>query len=143
MTWRIGELLVQKKLISWNQLQEALSEQEKTKELTGQILIRKGYISENLFFKTLADQYEMRFIQLDKVHINPAAVNLIPGSLAKKYKIMPVEINGDALIIATGSPLNTWPQNEIKQLTGLQEIRSVLCLPSEVEETINTYYENE
>ena len=42
MNWRIGELLVRKKLISWEQLEEALDEQQRTHELIGEILVKKN-----------------------------------------------------------------------------------------------------
>ena len=92
MAWHIGELLIQKKLISWEQLQDALEEQKKSKELVGEILIRKRYISEGLFYKALAEQYELRFVDLKRTRVNPKAIALVPRSIAEKYSIMPMEL---------------------------------------------------
>ncbi len=140
MTWRIGELLIQKKLISWEQLEDALAEQRKTKELAGEILIRKKYISQNLLFKTLAEQYSLRYIDLKRTKINPKAVEMVPKSIAEKYLLMPLEVSPEALTIAIGSPLHVWPEAELKKMTRIPEIRAVLSLPEDIKEAIQTSY---
>ena len=140
MSWHIGEILIQKKLISWEQLEDALEEQRKTKEFTGQILVRKRYISELLLYKALADQHRIRYVDLKHMHINPKAVAAIPKSIAEKYNVMPIEIVQGVLIVGIGNPLNLWPESELKELTGFTEIRSVLCLPDEIKKAIQENY---
>ena len=140
MTWRIGEILIQKKLIDWEQLTDALEEQKRTKELTGEILIRKGYVSRSLLYKALAEQYNVRFVDLRRTKINPKAVEKIPGSIAEKYKIMPLEMVGDELILGISNPLLVWPEAELKQITKVSAIRTVLCLPEDIEEAIAKTY---
>lgn len=140
MFWRIGEILVQKKLISWEQLEDALAEQKKTKEFTGEVLIRKGYVAPIFLYKALADQYKLRFIDLKRTFINPKAVELIPRSICEKYGIFPIEIGQENLIIGHSNPLNTWPEMEIKQLTKKSKIETVLCLPSHIQLAIEEHY---
>lgn len=140
MFWRIGEILVQKKLISWEQLEDALAEQKKTKEFTGEVLIRKGYVAPIFLYKALADQYKLRFIDLKRTFINPKAVELIPRSICEKYGIFPIEIGQENLIIGHSNPLNTWPEVEIKQLTKKNVIETVLCLPSHIQLAIEEHY---
>lgn len=141
MSWHIGEILIQKKLISWEQLQDALSEQRKTKEFTGQILVRKRYISELLLYKALADQHKMRYVPLKHTKINPKAVATVPKSIAEKYNIIPIEIIRTELIIGLGNPLNLWPEAELKALTGFLDIRAVLCLPDDIKQAIQESYQ--
>lgn len=143
MAWRIGELLVQKKLVTWEQLQEVLEEQKTTKEFTGEILVRKGYLSQALLYKTLAEQYNIRFIDLKRIQINVKAVELIPRSVAEKYCIIPIEIRGDILLIGISNPLNVWPEVELKRLTKINDIRTVLCLPKDIEDAIQQSYGSE
>ncbi len=140
MVWRIGELLVQKKLISWEQLEDVLQEQKRTQELTGELLVRKKYISQSLLYKTLADQFAMRFVDLRKTKINPRAVELIPQSIAEKYLLMPIEVSPESLVIAISSPLNVWPEAELKKLTGMKEIKTVLSLPDDIKTSIQESY---
>ena len=140
MTWRIGEILIQKKLITWDQLSDALEEQKRTKELTGEILVRKGYISRPLLYKALAEQHEVRFVDLKRTKINPKAVEKIPGSIAQKYKLMPIEMVNGELILGISNPMLVWPEAEIKQITQVAGIRTVLCLPEDVDEAIVRTY---
>lgn len=140
MVWHIGELLIQKKLISWEQLEDVLQEQKKTKEMTGEMLVRKKYISQGLLYKTLADQYAMRYIDLKKTKINPRAVEIVPQSIAEKYLLMPVEVSSESLVIAISSPLNVWPEAELKKLTAMREIKAVLSLPEDIKIAIMENY---
>ena len=140
MTWHIGEILIQKKLISWEQLQDALEEQRKTKEFTGQILVRKRYLSELLLYKALAEQHKIRYVDLKHTKINPKAVAVVPKSIAGKYNIIPIEIIRNELVIGVGNPMNLWPESELKALTGFPEIRVVLCLPEEIKQAIQENY---
>lgn len=138
--WRIGELLIQKKLITWDQLEDALAEQKKTKEFTGSILVRKGYIPIRLLYKTLAEQADMLFIDIKKTIINPKALEKIPYSIASKYQIIPIDLAAAALILGVSNPFHVWPQEDIRSLAGVSEIRTVLCLPNDVNEAIESTY---
>ncbi len=138
--WRIGEILVQKKLINWEQLQQTLEEQKISGKFTGDILIEKGFISRSLFYKSLAEQYGLRYVDLARTRINPKAVELVARSIAQKFQIMPIEISANTLIIGISNPLTVWPQQEVKQLAKIEKIQTVLCTPSDIEEAIKSYY---
>ena len=140
MVWHIGEILIQKKLITWDQLNRALEEQKKTRELTGEILVRNGFVSRKLLFKALADQHHMPFVDLRRVKINPAAVALLPKSVAQTYLIMPVELCADTLTVAVSNPVQLWPEADLKQITRMRELSRVLCLPEDVSQAIAEYY---
>jgi len=143
MTWHIGELLIQKKLISWQQLEEALDEQKKTKEMTGQILVRKGYLSESLLYKTLAEQNRTRFVDLKRTRINPKAVEMVPKNFAQKHSVMPIEFHGGRLTVGIPNPMHIWPKSELEKIPMIQGIQTVLCLPKDVEMSINQYYDGD
>ncbi|MBN1688324.1 MAG: hypothetical protein JW893_04425 [Candidatus Omnitrophica bacterium] len=140
MSWRIGEILIQKKLLTWDQLKDALEEQERTKELIGEILIRKGLVHEHLLYKALAEQYVMRFVDLSRTRINPKAVALIPKSVAQKYNILPIELYRDKLTLGIGNPIHLWPEEEIKQLAKVTQIDTVLCVPTAIRKAIEESY---
>jgi type IV pilus assembly protein PilB len=141
--WHIGELLIQKKLISWEQLEVALDEQKKTKELVGEILVRKGFVPPVLFYRTLAEQNRMRYVDLARTRINMKAVQKVPRSIAKKFRIMPIEIVEDTLTVAIPNPLAMWPQQDIKQLANVTHLQAVLCLPQDIDQAIKEYYGTE
>jgi hypothetical protein len=51
--WHIGEILIQKRLIDWKQLEDALTEQKRTHEFVGEVLVRKQYVPKFLLFKAV------------------------------------------------------------------------------------------
>ena len=143
MTWRIGEILIQKKLISWDQLNDVLEEQQRTRELTGEILIRKGYISRPLLYRTLAEQHGLAFLDLDRVHINPGAVEKIPKSIAVKFNILPLDLVEEILILGISNPVQSLPTKELMELAGAKTVRLALCLPDDIRRSIAKYYKEE
>lgn len=140
MASRIGEILTQKKWISPQELEAALEEQKSTKEHVGEILVRKKILPQRLLYKALAEQHRIRFVDLRHIKINPKAVELIPRPLAEKYALMPIEISGSSLTVGISNPLNVLPEGELKNLTSMKEIRTVLCLPEAVQQIIQEYY---
>lgn len=140
MIWHIGEILIQKKWITWDHLQDALTLQKQTGELTGDILMRKGHIAPVFFYRALAEQNGMEFVDLSKTRINPQAVELVPRSICEKYKIFPIERSASSLIVGLSNPLTPWPEMEIRQLARVNKIETVLCLPSDIEKAIEENY---
>ena len=138
--WRIGEILIQRKLINWEQLQECLLEQKKTHEFIGEILVRKKMVPKSLLYRALAEQFNMRFVDLKRMRINPLAVEKIPASLARKYQIMPFELTDNTLVIGITDPLRAWPEEEIRRLAKVNELIKALCLPDDVDQCIREHY---
>ena len=138
--WHIGEVLIQKKLIDWEQLGEALDEQKRTHELIGEVLVRKSYIPRHLLFKALAERHAVPFVDISHIFIDPGAVQRIPKSIAEKYSIMPIELQGDTLVIGISDPVQIIPTSEIAALAKVSAVKSVLCTPDAVKASIEAHY---
>lgn len=139
--WHIGEILIQKKLIDWKQLDDALTEQKRTQEFLGEVLVRKKYVPKFLFFKALAERHTMPFVDLSHVFIDPRAITLIPKSVAAKFGFVPIEIQGKTLVIGIGDPQAVIPVAEIAEMAGVAEIKKVLCTPDAVAVAIGQNYD--
>ena len=140
VNWRIGEILVRKKLIDWKQLEEALLEQEKTRESVGEVLVRRKFIPRFLLYKTLAERHAMPFADLSRIRIDEAAIRRVPQSIAQKHGIIPVEIRGRTLVIGIGDPTTAIPLNEIASLAKMDAIHTVLCTPEAVRTATAVHY---
>jgi type IV pilus assembly protein PilB len=138
--WHIGEILIQKKLIDWEQLEDALSEQKRTREFVGEVLVRKQYIPKYLLFKALAERHTMPFVDLSHVFIDPRAIERVPKSVAVKYGFIPIEIQKETLVVGASDPRAVLPNVEIAALAGVSEIRTVLCTPEAVDLAIKQHY---
>jgi len=138
--WHIGEILIQKKLIDWKQLEDALSEQKRTREFVGEVLIRKQYVPKFLLFKALAERHAMPFVDLSHVFIDPRAVERVPKSVSIKYGFVPIEVQDDTMVVGIGDPQAVLPCLEIAELARVLHIKTVLCTPDAVAVAIDQNY---
>ena len=136
----IGEILIQKKLIDWKQLDDALTEQKRTHEFVGEVLVRKQYIPRFLLFKALAERHAIPFVDLAHVFIDPCAVDRVPKSVAVKYGFVPIEMQDGVLVVGISDPCAVLPCLEIAELARVSEIKTVLCTPDAVALAIGQHY---
>lgn len=141
--WHIGEILIQKKLIDWGQLEDALNEQKRTHEFVGEVLTRKQYIPKFLLFKALAERHAMPFVDLLHVFIDPRAVERVPRSVAVKYGFVPIEMQEDVLVVGIGDPRAVLPDIEIAELAKVSKIKTVLCTPDAIAIAIGQSYDGQ
>ena len=139
MERKLGEMLVKDNVISRDDLDKALGEQEKSRRSLGHILIDMGLTSEWEMAAALGKQLNVPFITLSHYEIDEQVLNTIPRDIVKKYKIVPVDITGDALTIALSDPSNIYLLDELKLLTKT-EIIPVISFESDINEAIERYY---
>ena len=82
---RIGDLLQESGLVSKEQILEALGQQGETRKRLGELLIDLEYVSEEDFARTLADQLNLPFVELEGRHIDRQATELFPKRFALKH----------------------------------------------------------
>jgi type IV pilus assembly protein PilB len=138
--WHIGEILIQKKLINWQQLEEALNEQKRTQEFVGEVLVRKQYIPRFLLYRALAERHTMPFVDLSHIFIDPRAVERVPKSVAVKYGFVPIEMQAGTLVIGISDPRAVLPEAEIAEIARVSKIKTVLCTPDAVTAAIDQHY---
>ncbi len=138
--WHIGEILLQKKLIDWKQLEDALEEQKRTHEKVGEVLTRKQHIPKFLLFKALAERHGIPFVDLASMLFDPATVGRIPRSVAVKYGFVPIGMKDGAMVVGIGDPNRTLPNSEIAEMAGVSGISTVLSTPEAVSAAIEQHY---
>ncbi|KYO65842.1 GspE/PulE family protein [Thermovenabulum gondwanense] len=136
---RLGDILLEGKLITPEQLNKALEIQKKTGERLGEILIKQGYISEEEMVEILEFQLGIPKINLHKYLIEPEIVKILPEAIARKYTVFPVKVENNTLTLAVNDPFNIIAIDDIKMLTGLN-VEIVLATKSEIEKAIDNYY---
>ena len=85
MAKQIGDILVEKKLVTEEELQRALAEQEKTGEFLGSALIRMGCISEEQLLQSLSEQLNIPFTNLKHLTIDRAVIHW-PNGRVEEFK---------------------------------------------------------
>ncbi len=135
----IGQLLVQRGLITIAQLEQALSEQEKTGGLIGTILIRLGFVDEGALYSILSEQFGVKYIRLKDVKISLPTIETIPARFATHYKLIPIKLEKNTITVAMSNPLDIHTIDDLKLLLK-KDITPVLAGESEITEAIKKYY---
>ncbi len=142
MERQLGEMLVKDKVISTEDLEEALKRQESSQASLGRVLIEMGLASEWEMAAALGKQLNVPFITLSHYDIDRQVLEAIPEDIVKRYKIVPVDKTGDTLTIALSDPGNIYLLDELRLLTQCQII-PVISFESDIIEAINRYYGGE
>ncbi len=136
----LGQLLVEKKIITPEQLDAALREQKKTKELLGVSLVRLGFISEEMIYlPILAEHFGVDLVNFKAIEITKEAIEKIPAKFAYHYKVMPVSYQGGTLTIALTKPLDIHTLDDVG-LVAQCRLKSVLASEKDIMEAIRKYY---
>jgi type IV pilus assembly protein PilB len=137
---RLGEMLIEAKLITQEQLANAIAEQKRTGRLLGATLIGMGLVTEQNLLQVLKDQLGLQLVDLAMTSVDEQALGRIKEELAKKYGALPIEIEGrSTLVVAMADPLNVAALEDLRFHSGMF-IRPVLALPSSIFEAIDRYY---
>ncbi len=139
MASNLGELLLQEKLVTAEQLKSALEYQKKNDVTVGSALVALGYVSEEDLAKALSRQLGYPYIDLNQFEVYPDVINIIPVEIAKKYRIMPIHRIRSFLTLAMVDPTDLDVIEDIRFRTGLS-IQPVIASESGILNAINKYY---
>jgi len=139
---KIGEILVERGIISKNQLDTALKEQKKhyaDNQKLGTYLIGLGYVTETDIANALGAQYNLPVMRIEGLRIKPEVIAMISETLAKKYSIMPLFKVGNELTLAVSDPTDILIIDLVAAETHCRII-PVISPPSDITKAINRHY---
>ena len=139
MSQRLGDLLVKEKIITPEQLEQAIKAQKEQNCRLGSALVKLGFLTDEDVTNFLSRQYGVPAINLSYFEIDPAVVKLIPFETAKRYQILPLSRVGASLTIAMVDPTNVFAMDDIKFMTGFN-IEPVVASESSILEGIDKAY---
>jgi len=87
---RLGDVLTEQRIITPDQLKIALTEQKKTQEQLGKVLVHLGFISEAVLRDFLGETLGHNSVDLSKLVVDHDAIRLVPKSLARRYTLLPI-----------------------------------------------------
>jgi type IV pilus assembly protein PilB len=139
MAVKLGDLLLKQKLITQEQLETALKLQREEGGKIGEALVRVGAVSESDITETLSQQFGVPSIDLAHFEIDPAIIKVVPGEVARKYGVLPVNKTGATLTIAMGDPTNVFAMDDIKFMTGYN-VEPVVASEIALRKAIDKHY---
>jgi MSHA biogenesis protein MshE len=113
---RLGDVLVQQKLISQEQLQQTLDLQRSTGKKVGRLLIETGVITEELLANGLARQLRIPFVNLKTFPFRADVIKLMPEAVARRFKALALEDKGEVLLVALADPLDLFAYDELTRI---------------------------
>ncbi|WP_035819692.1 GspE/PulE family protein [Janthinobacterium sp. RA13] len=139
----LGKLLIQKGVISEDQLRIALIEQRRSSEPLGKLLITLGFVTEATVREALSENLKQVSADLSSLVVDAIALKLIPKDVAKRYRVFPIvyERQADNLILAMADTSNIVALDQISAMLvkGIT-ISTVLVNESDISRAIDQYY---
>ena len=137
---QLGELLLEKEMITKEELSDALEIQKKQRKgFLGQILVERKYVTEKDILTVLSARYGFPYLPLSNYSISPELLKLIPENVARQYYVFPVERIGNVLSVVMVDPLNRLAINDIEYITGCK-VEIFITTALEITKALAQYY---
>ena len=113
---RLGDLLVQQKLLSQEQLMSALGEQKSSGHKLGRLLVEKKLVTEDQISEALAKQLHIPFINLKFYNINIEIIRRLTESQARRFRALVLEDRNGRLLVGMADPTDLLAFDELSRI---------------------------
>ncbi|MBP8950921.1 MAG: Flp pilus assembly complex ATPase component TadA [Armatimonadetes bacterium] len=137
---RIGQMLIEKGLITEDQLNEALKTQQQTTQMLGEILVDLGYVQRAAFFETLAEQMGVSYVDLTAQAADPKVATLVPQEVATRHQAIPIARGDGCIRVAMAEPGDVMAADDLKMHLQ-QNIEPLLADPDAIKRAITKAFE--
>ena len=138
---QLGELLIERGIISRQQLDEALTVQKERGGLIGEVLVELGFAKEEDITQALTAQYGFPYLPLANYEINSEIIDIIPSRVARQYLLIPVDKVGNSLTLSMSNPLNVHAIEDVELLSDCS-VQIFVSTLSDVKGAIEKYYKD-
>ena len=140
---RIGDILIDKGVLTRDQLQIALTEQKKHRQQLGRLIVELGFATEAIVRDALSEALGQESVDLGQVVVDSEVLQLIPRDVARRYRVLPITYAAEeqVLTIAMADTANVVAQDQLRALLGGQmDLKVVLAGETEIENAIDQFY---
>lgn len=143
INFEIGETLVQDPgQMNKKEFEIDIKNQKNMNKEQEEVFVEKSISTRTDTVNTLSKKSDFLKIDIRKYPINIKAVHMIPSSIARKYKAIPIDINKDHLVVAMSDPLNFYARDDIKLFTKM-DVKIVISSEDEIITIIEKYFSDE
>lgn len=141
---RLGQLLVDAKLLSQSDLDDMLAVQRTDGRRLGTLLLERGLINETQLTQVLSHQLTVPWVSLVHIEFSRKLLNLVPHHVADQYCMVPIYVRhirsqGQTLYVAMDDPSNEEGLLECEKHAGLP-VKAMIAPPSDIRNAIRVYY---
>jgi general secretion pathway protein E/type IV pilus assembly protein PilB len=140
---RLGEILVQKGVTTPDQIEIALTEQKRTREHLGKILVRLGFATEAIIRDVIGGVIGQESVDLTRAVADGDAISMIPKDVARRLKVLPLTFDAgtNTLTVAMSDTFDVVALDQLNaMLAGRAEVLPVLGSEAEIEKSIDQFY---
>ncbi len=139
---RLGQILIDKKIIAEEQLRDGLAKQSNFRIKIGETLIKLGYLNENDLLLALSEQLGYEIVDMQELRdLNVSTVGLIPEMFAVENRVIAVREGKDGLVVAMTDPENIEILDSLKKLLQ-KNVKPILIGESALTDTMEKYYKS-
>lgn len=139
---KLIDILIITKLITDEQLRQALEVQKTKGGYLSEVLTGLGFVTEDALKVILSERLEIPPINLERLKVDKDILKFISERVARFYQVLPISRIGKTITVVMSDPMNVFALDDIKTLTGLV-VKPVLATQKEIERAINQYYGEE
>ncbi|MBF0385700.1 MAG: hypothetical protein HQL27_07480 [Candidatus Omnitrophica bacterium] len=138
-TKQLGELLIERGVITREQLNLSLEYKEKNGCMIGEALVELNFATERDIAQALTCQYGFPYLPLLNYEIDKDIAASLSGDVCRKYTLIPIDKIGKNITLAMANPLNTQAIEEVEKITGCT-VQIFVSTATEVKQVISNYY---
>ena len=112
---KLGDLLLEHKVITHSQLEKALHIQQSSGKKLGDVLIELGYITETELLLFLSKQLNLPFLELQYYKIKPEVIRELPEAIARRYRVIPIDRVKNGFLVAIADPTDLLAYDEVSR----------------------------
>lgn len=115
---RLGDRLVERGLITTQQLERGLAKHAVTGDKLGKTLVDLGYLQQDDLMKTLAADAGIPYLLLNDVEPEHAAIAMMPEMIARRHTALAIRIENGRLLVAMENPFDMEAVTSIERASG-------------------------
>ena len=136
---QLGELLLERGIITQDQLKIAIDYQKVNKGLLGEILVDLRFATETDIAQALTSQYGFPYLPLSNYEIDPEVIKSVPEHICCQFCLIPIDKIGKSLTLAMSNPLNVQAAEDVELITGCT-VQAFVATTTDITNSINKYY---
>ncbi len=136
---RLGDILLEQKILSRDQLEFCLIEQKRSGRKLGQVFVDNGFVTEEDICHALTKQLKIPFINLKTFQLNPVALRMLPEMRARRYRAIVLEDRRDSVLVGMADPTDLFVYDELYRLFR-KNIELAVVTEESLFQAINRHY---
>ena len=138
----LGALLVERELLTEEQLEAAIARQQKTGRRLGHVVVELGFVTPEAVLATLGQQLNLPTARVNAYTVTQEAIAALPEKVARRHTAFPLQKIGTSLLVAIASPADLGTLDDLRFASGC-DVKTVLALEDEIRTALDRYYRDE